>query len=524
MNRATTERMRGTTWLGPRRWAPLTLAALSFVTLGLSVTGAGPAGAQTAYDPASDVYSMARVAADTGATAWWNAGFTGRGIDVAVIDSGASPVQGLNAPGKIIYGPDLSLESQAPALRNLDTFGHGTFMAGLIAGKDDALTAPYASAPATAYRGMAPDARIVSLKVATADGGTDVTQVIAAIDWVVAHKTDNGMNIRVLNLSYGTNSLQGADSDPLSYAVEQAWKKGIVVVVAAGNSGYQRGKGAPGLANPAYNPFVIGVGGYDSMGTAIPTDDVMGTYSASSTGCGAKCKNPDFVAVGSHMQGLRVANGFIDANNPVGRLGTRYFRGSGTSQAAAITSGTVALILQKYPNLTPDQVKRFITDNAKKVPGADSQAQGAGKIDLAVMATKTPAAFTQSFVPAKGGGTLEDARGSDHITRDGVVLSGEKDIFGKPIDTKALAVLQAAGSSWSGGTWNGSTWTGNSWSGSSWSGSSWSGSSWSGSSWSGSSWSGNSWSGNSWSGSSWSGSSWSGSSWSGSSWSKASWT
>ena len=351
-----------------------------------------------------------------------------------------------------------------------------------------------------------------------------MTQVIAAIDWVVAHKTDNGMNIRVLNLSYGTNSLQGADSDPLSYAVEQAWKKGIVVVVAAGNSGYQRGKGAPGLANPAYNPFVIGVGGYDSMGTAIPTDDVMGTYSASSTGCGAKCKNPDFVAVGSHMQGLRVANGFIDTNNPVGRLGTRYFRGSGTSQAAAITSGTVALILQKYPNLTPDQVKRFITDNAKKVPGADSQAQGAGKIDLAVMATKTPAAFTQSFVPAKGGGTLEDARGSDHITRDGIVLSGEKDIFGKPIDTKALAVLQAAGSSWSGGTWNGSTWTGNSWSGSSWSGSSWSGSSWSGSSWSGSSWSGNSWSGNSWSGSSWSGSSWSGSSWSGSSWSKASWT
>ena len=106
-----------------------------------------------------------------------------------MIDSGVSPVEGLATSGKIIYGPDLSLESQAPNLTNLDTFGHGTFMAGLIAGRDAALTAPYDQAPASAYRGMAPDARIVSIKVATADGGTDVSQVIAAIDWVVQHRT-----------------------------------------------------------------------------------------------------------------------------------------------------------------------------------------------------------------------------------------------------------------------------------------------------------------------------------------------
>src|SRR3970282_2555140 len=112
----------------------------------------------------------------------------------------------------------------------------GTFMAALIAGHDDALVAPYALAPASAYRGMAPDARIVSLKVGTADGGVDVSQVIAAIDWVVQHRTDNGLNIRVLNLSYGSDSAQAYGADPLSYAVEPAWKAGIFVVTATGHA------------------------------------------------------------------------------------------------------------------------------------------------------------------------------------------------------------------------------------------------------------------------------------------------
>jgi subtilisin family serine protease len=466
---------------------------------------------------------MAAVTATTGAAAWWNAGFTGKGVDVAMIDTGVAPVAGLDGADKIIYGPDLSLESQAPNLTNLDTNGHGTFTAGLIAGHDSTLTAPYANAPATAYRGIAPDARIVSVKVGVADGGTDVSQVIAGIYWVIQHAHDPGLNIRVLNLSYGTNSTQPSDVDPLSFAVEQAWERGIVVVAAAGNTGYQRGNNAPGLADPAYNPFVIGVGGYNTMGTSAWNDDQMGTYSASSAGCGA-CKNPDFVAVGSHLQGLRVPNSYIDANHPEGMLDSRYFRGSGTSEAAAIASGTSALILQKYPTLTPDEVKRLIANNGQKVPGADSQAQGGGEISLARIAQKTPQTYTQNFARGSGSGSLEKARGKDHLTADGVTLNGEQDIFGHSFDAAAIAAAGANGSSWSGGTWNGSSWSGSSWSGSSWSGTRWSGSSWSGSSWSGSSWSGSSWSGSSWSGSSWSGSSWSGSSWSGSSWSTGSWT
>jgi subtilisin family serine protease len=500
--------------------------ALIALALALVCAGAkaGATWGATSYDPASDPYSMYNVSDDLGASSWWDAGYTGKGIDVALIDTGVSPVAGLNTSGKVAYGPDLSIESQNTAFRNLDTFGHGTFMAGLIAGKDSTLTAPYSSAPASAYRGVAPDARIVSLKVGTADGGVDVSQVIAAIDWVVQHAHDKGFNIRVINLSYGTNSLQDYSADPLAYAVEQAWKKGIVVVAAAGNSGFQKYQTAPGLADPAYDPFVLAVGGSDTNGTATTSDDTVGDYSANAAACNTDCRAPDFVAPGSHMQGLRVPNSYIDANHPEGRLDTRYFRGSGTSEATAITSGAVALILQRYPNMTPDQVKDFLSRSTDNLCGANKRMAGYGELDLGLaFGTSTASSYSPWFVPSNGSGSLEISRGTDHLSRNGVVLQGEKDIFGKPFNASAMASLEAAGASWSGGAWNGSTWSGASWSGSTWSGATWSGNSWSGSSWSGSTWSGNSWSGSTWSGASWSGSSWSGASWSGNSWSGGSW-
>ncbi len=473
-----------------------------------------------AYDPSSDPYSMSSITQLTGARAWWNAGYTGQGVDVALIDSGVSPVQGLSGAGKVINGADLSLESQAPNLRYLDTYGHGTFMAGLIAGRD---AAPNSQAPASTYLGMAPDARIVSLKVATADGGADISQVIAAVDWVVQHRTDNGLNIRVINLSYGTNSLQDYKSDPLAFAVEQAWKKGIVVVAASGNTGFQKGKGAPGLADPAFDPYVIGVAAADTMGTTDLKDDVVASYSASSCGGGA-CKNPDYTAPGSHMQGLRDPNSFIDANHPEGFLSSRYFRGSGTSEATAIASGAIALVLQKYPNLTPDQVKRLFQQSARNMDKQPPEAQGAGEIQLGPMLGKPPPGpFNQNFPNSNGKGSIEGARGQDHLTRNNVTLSGEKDIFGVAIATGSLASAEAAGTSWSGGSWNGTSWSGTSWSGTTWSGTTWSGNSWSGSSWSSSTWTGNSWSGTSWSSANWSGASWSGNSWTGGSWAGAFW-
>jgi serine protease AprX len=460
------------------------------------------------YDPALDVNSMANTTAYSGAAAWWAAGYTGRGVDVALIDTGVSPVAGLGTAGKVVYGPDLSLESQAPNLRDLDTNGHGTFMAGLIAGKDASLTAPYALAPASAYRGMAPDARIVSLKVGTADGGTDVSQVIAAIDWVVQHKDDGDLNIRVLNLSYGTNSTQSYKVDPLAFAVERAWKAGIFVVAAAGNDGYVGG-GAGNMSNPARDPFVIAVGASDSNGTADINDDDVAAFSAK----GSKSRHVDLVAPGAHLQGLRVPNGYLDTTHPEGALSSRYFRGSGTSQAAAIVSGAAALAISQRPSITPGQLKLLLMNSADSIVNNNIW-QGRGELDLDGALTAPSNVTDPNHTASTGRGSLENARGDDHLTRDGVVLSGEQDIFGQDFDADAMAALEATGSSWSGDVWNGSSWSGSSWSGSSWSGSSWSSSSWSGSSWSGSSWSGSSWSGSSWSGSSWSGSSWSSSSWS----------
>ncbi len=460
--------------------------------------------------------SMYRTAKFVGVKSYWDAGFRGQGIDVALIDSGVVPVQGLTEPGKILNGPDLSLESQSDTFRYLDTFGHGTHMAGIIGGRDPGVTNPWTDAT-TKFVGIAPNSRIVSVKVAGYDGAVDVSQVLAAIDWVVQNRNKNGLNIRVLNLSFGTDSLQDPALDPLSYAVEQAWKAGIVVVVAAGNDG-----NAARLRMPATNRNVIAVGAYDTNDTNITSDDFLTTFTNCGVGTG---RTYDVTVPGRSILSLRNPGSFADVNNPGAVVDGRLFKGSGTSQAAAVVSGAVALILSKQPSLNPNQVKQLMlntNDFLGKVPPSGCPRKSMLRL-VEIFSASAPTT-DQTLVNATGLGSLELSRGTDHLSENGVVLAGEIDIFGKPFTSSVWAPLAAAGSSWSGGDWNGSSWSGSSWSGSSWSGSSWSGRSWSGSSWSGQSWSGSSWSGRSWSGSSWSGSSWSGRSWSGSSWSGRSWS
>src|SRR5207249_8201900 len=169
-------------------------------------------------------------------------------------------------------------------------------MAGIIGGRAGAAVSGSYAGDQSNFLGMAPDAKIISMKVADAHGASDVSQVIAAIDWVVQHKNDSGLNIKVLNLSYGTNSTQAAALDPLAFAAEVAWQKGIVVVAAAGNAGFAVGKKAPGLTDPAYDPFVVAVGAVDNKGTADRADDLVAEFSSSSSG--GKDRNPDLVAPG----------------------------------------------------------------------------------------------------------------------------------------------------------------------------------------------------------------------------------
>lgn len=111
-------------------------------------------------------------------------------------------------------------------------------MSGLIAGRTDAITRPYlADYSSTSYVGTAPEAKIISVKVADAVGNTQQSTIIRGIDWVIQHQFDRGLNIRVLNLSLGATNTTGYLNDPLSAAAERAWAAGIVVVAAAGNSG-----------------------------------------------------------------------------------------------------------------------------------------------------------------------------------------------------------------------------------------------------------------------------------------------
>ena len=216
-------------------------------------------------------------------------------------------------------------------------------------------------------------------------------------------------------------------------------------------------------------------------------------------------------------------------SNPGAQVGTRFFRGQGTSQAAAITSGAVALLLSQRPNLTPDQVKYLLTHNTQDMPSADPLAAGNGSIDVQAASQAHVPSSSQSrqlFTPSTGLGSLELARGSVHLidNTNGVILQGEVDIFGAPFDAAAQAALALTGNTWSGGLWNGNTWSGNTWSGNTWSGNTWSGNTWSGNTWSGNTWSGNTWSGNTWSGNTWTGNTWSGNTWSGNTWSGNTWS
>ncbi|MGH2829095.1 MAG: S8 family serine peptidase, partial [Actinomycetota bacterium] len=367
------------------------------------------------YDPDLDPTSVSTITRDvTSGAAFWRKGFDGSGVDVALIDTGVTPVPGLDDPERLRFGPDLSFESQQDGLRHLDTYGHGTHLAGIIAAKDR----PVSGKPAIV--GMAPGSRLVSLKVADATGAADVSQVIAAIDWVVQHRNTDGLNIRVLNLAFSTDSTQSYLLDPLAHAAEVAWRRGVVVVVAAGNSGGTRS----GLGNPAIDPYVIAVGAAtDADGKRGFQDASVMSWSARGNGT----RNPDLVASGKSIASLRVPGSYIDTNNPTARVGDRFFRGSGTSQAAAVVSGAAALIVQQRPGISPDQVKALLMGTAAAVPGAGPVEAGAGMIDLRATVERWTPSTSQSHQTSQGTGSLEGARGSMHVSSGGVSLTGEQD-------------------------------------------------------------------------------------------------
>ena len=439
------------------------------------------------------------------------AGQTGAGVGVALIDTGVAPVEGLRG-ADVVHGPDLAVESQVPGRGHLDTYGHGTHLAGIIAGSG------------AGVHGLAPGVRLTSVKVGSFNGAVDVTEVMAAVDWVVAHRDDDPAHpIRVINLSYGTDGTQDYRTDPLAHAVENAWRAGIVVVAAGGNGG----AAASTLTTPAQDPYLIAVGAADT-GTSIGTgDDTVAGFSSR----GNASRHVDLVAPGRSIVSLRDPGSTVDQAYPGARVGSDQFKGSGTSQAAAVVSAATALLLQRYPGLSPDQVKAALVRGARPLPLADPLSQGAGELDLArAAALARRPSQPQSWPASSGTGSLEAARGTMHLALNGVELTGENDLFG-PFDTAAWAAASSAGTAWVGGSWMGRELTGAGWSEDSSTGSArrtwpsltWSSLTWSSLTWSSLTWSSLTWSSLTWSSLTWSSLTWSSLTWSSLTWSDAGW-
>ena len=479
------------------------------------------------YDPA-DAGSSSSLTQLVGAQAAWAAGYTGAGVDVAVIDTGIARVPGLDAAGKVIDGPDLSFDATGSLTPGVDEFGHGTMMASLIGGRDSTATSSATGcstclntsgySDSTKFVGVAPDARLINVKVGAADGACDVSQVIAAIDWVTTHAHDPGINIKVLNLSFGTNSTQAYTVDPLAQAAEQAWKHGIVVVAAGGNDG----SSVTNLADPAYDPYVLAVGGLDTVNTLTKTDDVVASFAQH----GTTARPVDVVAPATHLIGLRVPGSFVDTlSTNTGQVGTRFQRGSGTSEAAAAVSGVAALIAQKYPTATPDTIKALIKANSAWYgkPTLTSVTRGAGLVDAGKALAATVSVSVQTATASSGSGTLDGSRGGVYVVDNGISLTGQQDIFGHAFSSTAMATAQTTETTWSGGIWNGTRWTGDGWTGTRWTTADWTGNDWAGTRWSGTRWSGMTWDGTRWSGTGWNGTRWTGTGWTGTRWSSATW-
>ena len=423
-------------------------------------------------------------------------GIDGSGVDVALIDTGVAPVPGLDADGAVIVGPDLSFDSQGADMpAGIDAFGHGTHMASLIAGRGT-----------SSAQGVAPGARILDMKVGASNGAVDVSQVIAAVNWVDQHRNDPGMNVRVINLSYGTDGVQRYQIDPLAHAVETAWRHGIVVVVAAGNSG-----GA--LTNPAIDPYVLTVGAADMGRNATSSlDDEVADFSS----VGTAARRVDVVAPGVSLVGARVPGSAADTEHPEARVGTTQFRGSGTSQAAAVVSGAVALLLEQRPGLTPDQVKDIIGDSGRQLIRSPRTSQGAGLLQVATAGSLRPGSAAQAHPVSTGLGSLDAARGTTRVGDGQAELTGEVDVMSAPWVPRTWAPATTAGTTWAAGRWNGNTWTGDGWDdgdAGSFTGRTWRGQAFTGRTWRGETWTGRTWRGDAWSGRTWRSDVWTGRTW-----------
>jgi serine protease AprX len=343
--------------------------------------------------------------------AWTRA--TGRGVGVAVIDTGiAGDLPDFQTPrsGSRVIASAVT----NPCARDAnDHYGHGTHVAGLIAGN----SLIYNNWAHGKYMGVAPHANLISVKVSDDDGNTTVLDAIYGIQFAVDHKAAYG--IRVVNLSLSSSVAESYRTDPLDAAAESAWFSGLVVVTAAGNEG-ATGDGV--TFAPANDPWVITTGALDDKGTFTRLDDVLASWSSRGVTQDGIHK-PEVLAPGARLVSTLAPNSDFAHLCPECVVDSRYFRAGGTSMSAAVVSGAAALLVEAHPDWTPAQVKGALASKLVDVPGAG------GVIDVTA-ALDAASAFSVDLVPSD---LIDPASGQIDWTRASFRRASFRDASGSPL-------------------------------------------------------------------------------------------
>jgi serine protease AprX len=437
-------------------------------------------------------------------------GDEGRGVTVAVVDTGIADVPDL--AGRISDRVDVTGTGGG------DGFGHGTFMAGLIAGSG--------VSSGGAYRGVAPGADVVDVKVADAKGATDLITVLRGLQWVSERDVD------VLNLSLSSNSPLPYQIDPLTQALEALWRRGVTVVVPSGNDGPDAGS----VTSPGSDPNLLTAGGLDEQGTADRGDDLVGLFSGRGPTWQGDAK-PDLVAPGGRVIGLRSPGSVIDTNNPHARIDADYFRGSGTSMATAVTSGVVAGVLEVRSQLRPDAVKSLLTGTTYAASGLTRAAGGgAGGLDAARAIAKAPkwsrsrsevqrerdnatvGRDTKRWVELEKALTDTDADAADAAWKR--LDKGSRDWA-----ARAWAQLDPAARAWAARAWAARAWAGadSEWAARAWAARAWAARAWASDEWAARAWADSDWAARAWAARAWADSDWAARAWASDKWTARAW-
>src|ERR1700733_10265703 len=465
---------------------PTVLEPLLAALPGITVTPDVPVSVQSTVESTGPHTPSDAFLQQTGATQLFANGDTGQGVTVAVLDTGIDDLP--DFAGRLIGGVDLTGGNNPFQ----DSFGHGTFVAGLIAGNG--------ASSGGQYEGEAPGADLVSVKVAGATGQTDLATVIEGVQWAVDNEL--AYNIRVLNMSLGFQPFESTVVNPLDQAVQAAWNSGIAVVASAGNAGPSNGT----ILSPGDDPLVITVGSLDDMAQPVVADDEMTNFSSAGPTSPDGWAKPDLVTSGRSVVSLAAPGSTIYNENPSARIGSGNFVGSGTSFSTAITSGAAALILADNPSLTPDQLKARLLGTTSPGPVGNPFVDGHGALNANAAATAGPMNLGQSVV------------GSVLTLLGATVSLAPVTSLADPWNASLWSGVSWPQGSVSSKSWNGTAWNGSAWNGFAWSSKAWNDGGWASASWDGSVWGGAAWDGTAWQGSVWAGAAWNGSAWSSSEW------